>query len=116
MESSVSYFEKALNLARLQQDSAIINAIQKVGFIFLSASYWKDVLFTNYHSGFRLLMRWSSSEDVLMSNEGSLNKEHVFKQNQWFKMDWWELETSLLLLLKKTAKQVIFLLSQFKYI
>ncbi|XP_056870236.1 outer dynein arm-docking complex subunit 4 [Takifugu flavidus] len=29
MESSVSYFEKALNLARRHQDSAIINAIQK---------------------------------------------------------------------------------------
>lgn len=48
----------------------------------MSASYIKDVLFTNSNSGFRLLMTWSSSEDIIMSDESSLNKEHVFKQNQ----------------------------------
>lgn len=47
MESSVSYFEKALNLARLHQDSAIINAIQKVSslmsFLVLVPHYLKDI-------------------------------------------------------------------------
>lgn len=48
MESSVSYFENALNLARLHEDSAIINAIQKVlssvDFGFLCACYLMSIV------------------------------------------------------------------------